>query len=249
MESQNALTMKPDASENETGMLEALPRDMRAADVNADASQEEAVYVVGPGDTYEEVADKLGITVSQLLERNPFLDPTQMAEGQSLLIPQAVERVDWEAMSNQALDPDEDPEVQSVSSLGMTPALPLAEVEPELASIWDCPADHVWIVLPSSWDVVSVLRYYNISYQALAESNPQINLEAMESGQNLCIPPSGSRGECGGDGLRCYVMGEGDTLDTLAAASGYSVGAILRANPCLAPNDFVGGCTVCFPAN
>jgi hypothetical protein len=247
VESQNAQPKRPEGVSDEPGMREALPRDMRTAGM--DDSQQEARYVAKTGDTYEDIAQKLGITVSQLLERNPFLDPNRINAGQTLRIPQAIARANGESMETKAQDPNEDPKAQSVSSLGMTPALPRSEVEPELASIWDCPADHVWIVLPSSWDVVSVLRYYNISYQALAESNPQADLEALEAGQNLCIPPSGSRGHCEGGDVRCYILGDEDNLDTLADASGYSVCEILRMNPCLAPNDFVKGCTVCLPAD
>jgi len=237
--------MQPKEVSNEPGMLEALPRDMRAA--NAGASLQTSAYVVQSGDTYEAVAQKLGITVAQLLGRNPSLDANQLNAGETLQIPQALSPADLETMA--ARDTDGEAEALSVSSLGMTPAQPRPQAEPELVSIWACPADHVWIVLPSGWDVVNVLRYYNVSYQALAESNPQIDLESMESGQNLCIPPGGSRGMCGGGDLRCYVLGDDDTLDTLSAASGFSVWEILRMNPCMAPNDFVAGCVVCLPQN
>jgi LysM repeat protein len=46
------------------------------------------VYVVKPGDTPSGIADKTGVSLEQLEEANPDLDPQLLAPGQRIRIPQ-----------------------------------------------------------------------------------------------------------------------------------------------------------------
>ena len=46
------------------------------------------VYVVKPGDTPSGIAEKTGVSLEQLEEANPDLDPQLLAPGQRIRIPQ-----------------------------------------------------------------------------------------------------------------------------------------------------------------
>jgi LysM repeat protein len=46
------------------------------------------VYVVKPGDTPSGIAEKTGVTLEQLEEVNPDLDPQLLAPGQRIKLPQ-----------------------------------------------------------------------------------------------------------------------------------------------------------------
>jgi LysM repeat protein len=46
------------------------------------------VYVVKPGDTPSGIAEKTGVSLEQLEEANPKLDPQLLAPGQRIRIPQ-----------------------------------------------------------------------------------------------------------------------------------------------------------------
>jgi LysM repeat protein len=46
------------------------------------------VYVVKPGDTPSQIAEKTGVTLEQLEKANPDLDPQLLAPGQRIKIPQ-----------------------------------------------------------------------------------------------------------------------------------------------------------------
>ena len=46
------------------------------------------VYVVKPGDTPSGIAEKTGVTLEQLEEANPRLDPQLLAPGQRIKLPQ-----------------------------------------------------------------------------------------------------------------------------------------------------------------
>jgi LysM repeat protein len=46
------------------------------------------VYVVKPGDTPSQIAEETGVTLEQLEEANPDLDPQLLAPGQRIRLPQ-----------------------------------------------------------------------------------------------------------------------------------------------------------------
>jgi LysM repeat protein len=46
------------------------------------------VYVVKPGDTPSQIAEETGVTLEQLEEANPDLDPQLLAPGQRIKLPQ-----------------------------------------------------------------------------------------------------------------------------------------------------------------
>ena len=52
------------------------------------AKRKRKVYVVKPGDTPSGIAEKTGVSLEQLEEANPDLDPQLLAPGQRIKIPQ-----------------------------------------------------------------------------------------------------------------------------------------------------------------
>jgi LysM repeat protein len=58
------------------------------ATATAKPKRKRKVYVVKPGDTPSGIADKTGISLEQLEEANPDLDPQLLAPGQRIKLPQ-----------------------------------------------------------------------------------------------------------------------------------------------------------------
>jgi LysM repeat protein len=52
-----------------------------------DQPRKRRVYVVKPGDTPSGIAEKTGVTLEQLEEANPDLDPQLLAPGQRIRLP------------------------------------------------------------------------------------------------------------------------------------------------------------------
>ena len=52
------------------------------------AKRKRKVYVVKPGDTPSGIAEKTGVSLEQLEEANPRLDPQLLAPGQRIRLPQ-----------------------------------------------------------------------------------------------------------------------------------------------------------------
>jgi len=48
-------------------------------------------YVIKRGETLKDIADRFGITLEQLLQMNPYLNPAYHLVGQTILVPSAAE--------------------------------------------------------------------------------------------------------------------------------------------------------------
>ena len=77
----------------------------------------------------------------------------------------------------------------------------------------------------------------------LQAANPTLDLDNLKPGDVVCVPSLNL--PCALPGSA--VMAQGDTLESLAAKYRLSVAQVLRANPCLAPDDFTEGTTVKLP--
>ena len=64
------------------------PRATATATPKKAAKRKRKVYVVKPGDTPSGIAQKTGVSLEQLEEANPDLDPQLLAPGQRIRIPQ-----------------------------------------------------------------------------------------------------------------------------------------------------------------
>ena len=84
---------------------------------------------------------------------------------------------------------------------------------------------------------------YNLSYHTLTAANEGKDLENLRGGDIVGVPE---------ENVPCpvpqtVVLGEGETLSTLADRYGKTTAALLRANFCLAPRDFRAGAAVRLP--
>lgn len=83
-----------------------------------------------------------------------------------------------------------------------------------------------------------------LNRHTLELANPDANLDALSAGQVLCVPRENV--PCGTPST--YTLRQEDTLESVSLQWNVSVGALLRANPCLAPTDFAPGVCITLPA-
>ena len=82
----------------------------------------------------------------------------------------------------------------------------------------------------------------DVNRHTLETANPDVNLDALQAGQVLCVPenqacPPGNT----------YTLDKDETMETVALLLNVSLSALLRANPCLAPSDFKQGACINIP--
>ena len=128
-------------------------------------------------------------------------------------------------------------DVLCIPSCADTPAQ-----EPSNPGTAACPANRRYVVKQGE-TAADIQLANNKSLHTLEVANPTLDLENLKPGDTVCVPTVDL--PCALPGS--VVMGEGDTLSSLATRYRLSVAQLLRANPCLAPDDFTQGTTVKLP--
>lgn len=215
-------------------------------------------HTIARGQTLYAIAQQFGTTVEAILAANPALDVQLYYAGDVICIPRTggtacsgtqytVQRGDSFYLIAQRLG------VPLANLLAANPGVDPARLMigqvicvPAVTPPSRCPAGQSVHTVNSGQTFVDVLVLYNVSYGALAQANPNVNLGALTAGQQLCIPPVGSRGTCP-SGVGPYRMATGDTLSTMATRFRTSVSALLMTNANMSPTDFAAGAIICLP--
>lgn len=220
-------------------------------------------YTIGKGQTLYAIAQEYNTTVQAILDANPGLDAQLYYAGDVICIPQqqttptqptgcvggtayTVQRGDSFYLIAQRFDiPLAD---LLAANPGVDPArLLVGQVICVPARVQTCPAGYSVHTVMRGQTFVDLQVLYNVSYAALEQANRDVDLRNLQEGQQLCVAPAGTRGNCSAGGA-AYVMVQGDTLAVVASRYGTSIGDILMANPVLTPTDFVQGRIICLPA-
>ena len=219
-------------------------------------------HVIRQGESLITIAQRYNISLTELMSYNPNINPYFYTTGQVLCIPAvnvpacpmgtlyAIRDGDTlfsianlygttvEALqaANEWLDP-----------LRMIPGQVMCIPGTRTSQI--CPETNTSHEFAEGDTIVGLMRAGNFSYGALVESNPDVSLVDVIPGMILCLPPSGSRGECACNTAgRAYRMGEGETLTSLAQRIGADELLVVLVNPMHTPGDFREGQIICVPS-
>ncbi len=218
-------------------------------------------YTIARGQTLYQIARQFNTTVEDILAANPALDVQLYFAGDVICIPRAgtscvggtaytirrgdsffliAQRFNVTLANLLAANPGVDPARLQVGQVICVPAVPTPTPT--------CPAGYTLHTVIRGQTFVDILVLYNISFFALRQANPGVDLEQLTPGMELCVAPAGSRGSCA-TGKGPYVIETGDTLSTIATKFRTTVGSIMVANPTLTPTDFGAGRIICLPEN
>ena len=221
-------------------------------------------YTVKRGDSFYLIARRRGVPRRDMMNANPDIQPARLLVGDELCIPSCAEREAQEpaplpdsfpvpdmpdAGNQPAPLPDKFP-VPDMPDAGNQPA-PLPDsfpvpdapgIEPGKPELVTCPENRRAVVQEGQ-TVADLQLEYDRSFHTLEAANPTLDLDDLKAGQTVCVPPVN---------LPCalpasVVLGEGETLESLSVRFNLPVATLLRANPCLAPDDFSQGVTVKLP--
>lgn len=121
-----------------------------------------------------------------------------------------------------------------------TPASPGEGPEPDQNAV--CP-DALRYTLKQGETLTDVQVARGLTWHTLEQANPTADLTQVKEGETLCVPEENIPCET----VHTVRLMTEDTLEGLALRYNVSVGALLRANPCLAPADFVAGACIALP--
>ncbi len=219
------------------------------------------LYAVRRGETFSSIARKTGVTVSELKEANPDVDPDRLDVGQIICVPgiakefcptsnlYTVRRTDSmftiarsESVSLSRLiranpqvpDPD-------VIYPGEQLCIPKPVKPPEPPK---CP-DGIFYAARRRETGRSIADKFGISLEDLRRANPDVDLSRLDVGQVLCIPGVLDK-IC--PGRRLYTVRRTDSMFTIARRESVSLSRLIRANPQVPDPDVIyPGEQLCIP--
>jgi LysM repeat protein len=107
-----------------------------------------------------------------------------------------------------------------------------------------CPGGFPYII-KSGDTFYNIARNYGISVEALTAANHGIDPNLLGIGQQICVPAAAPPTQpCPG---RIYTVEPGDTFYRIARKFGYTLDALLTANPGVNPDTLQTGQTLCLP--
>lgn len=201
-------------------------------------------YTVRRGDSFYLIANRLGVPLRDLLAANSEINPARLMVGDVLCIPME---------EDDAPPSDSAPEAPSVPETPESPEAPESPDEVPLPDADDaldvpaqdasaCPQGNAYAVAQGE-TVADVQLRANINRYTLQSANPTTDLDALRTGQVLCVPTENAACPT----AQTYTLQAEDTLESAALRLNTSLAALLRANPCLAPGDFVPGRCIFLP--
>lgn len=218
-------------------------------------------YTIRAGDTLFSIARRFGISVDDLREANPGIDPNNLQIGQVICIPLAVPPVVCPPGStiytirsgdtfftiarrfNISLDaliaanPGVNPEALLIGQQICVPGAPGPGV---------CPPGTIPYTIRAGDTFFTLARTFNTTVNAIIRANPNVDPNSLRIGQLICIPSAAPPAECP-PGARPYRIQAGDTFFNLAQRFGTTVEDIQRLNPRVNPQNLQIGQVICIP--
>ena len=204
-------------------------------------------YTVRRGDSFYLIANRLGVPLRDLLDANSDINPARLMVGDVLCIPmEEDDRPPETPTTPEVPAPEEAPEEEVPEEVLPdleedldAPALPEGAVDENMAV---CPESNRYTVSQGE-TIADVQLRTDADRYTLQQANPSADLEQLSPGQTLCIPPQNTACPLSST----YTLQQDDTLESAALRLNTSLAALLRANPCLAPSDFVAGVCINVP--
>lgn len=220
-------------------------------------------YTIRAGDTLFAISRRFNVSLDDLLEANPGIDPNRLMIGQRICIPlpepgecpantqpytiragdtffAIAQRfnVSLEALidANPGVNPD---------ALLVGQVICIPRPGPPVV----CPPGSRRYTIRSGDTLFALARRFGTTVEAIIDANPGIDPESLRVGQIICIPraePPEPPSECP-TGTRPYTIRSGDTLFALANRFNTTVEAIVEANPGIDPNNLQIGQVICIP--
>ena len=198
-------------------------------------------YTVKRGDSFYLIAQRLGISLRDLLDANPDIPPSRLMVGDVLCIPAGGD-VDTPAGDENNNNNNNNNNNGSCvcPPCPETPSQPEEPSQPEQPYV--CPPNRRTVVQEGQTASDLQLRY-DLSYYTLQSANAQTNLDTIKAGDIVCIPESNFPCPL----ASTVTLKENETLESIAVTYNLPIASLLRVNPCLAPEDFTQGVTIRLP--
>jgi LysM repeat protein len=115
----------------------------------------------------------------------------------------------------------------------------------EYRAMVTCPPNTFAYTIKAGDTFYALARNNNTTTAAIIAANPGVNPNALQIGQQICIPKQSIYPPCPSGNY--YTIRQGDTLYAIAHRFGVSVDALMAANPGISPTSLMIGQVICIP--
>ena len=229
-------------------------------------------YTIQAGDTFFAIAQRYGVTVEALLIANPTVNPNALYIGQLICIPprptpppppstcptgtfaytivsgdtyyRLAIRYNTTIEAITAANPSVNPNALQIGQIICIPGTPTPPPPPPTT----CPTGTFAYTIVSGDTYFRLAQRYNTTVEAIRSANPNVNPDALQIGQRICIPgtPTPPPPTCPA-GTMAHTVRSGDTYYRLAIQHNTTVEAIRSANPGVDPDNLRVGQIICIP--
>lgn len=198
-------------------------------DAVRDASEQVCAeeYVVKRGDSFYTISHKLGVPLRDLLAANRDIHPARLMVGDILCVPR---------------EEDDAPQNGASSGNGTSNGNGVVGDGTALDQNTVCPMENR-VTLSQGETVADIQLTRQLNRSTLQRANPNVDLDSLTEGAVVCVPDENR--PCALPST--YAIASGETLETVAVKFNLPIASLLRANPCLAPQDFEQGTTIILP--
>ena len=112
---------------------------------------------------------------------------------------------------------------------------------PDATNQQPCSSGRFWLVKPGD-TLYLIASFVGTTVAVLKQLNPTVAHNNLQIGQKICLPPERV---CASGIL--WVVDKGDTLYTIALATGTTVAQLRKLNPYVDPLKLLPGQTICLP--
>jgi peptidoglycan endopeptidase LytF len=108
-----------------------------------------------------------------------------------------------------------------------------------------CPPNTFAYTIKAGDTFYALARRYGTTTAAIISANPAVNPNALQIGQQICIPKQSAYPPCPEGNY--YTIRQGDTLFSIARRFGVSLADLTEANPGINPTNLMIGQVICIP--
>ena len=185
-----------------------------ASTIRVDLQQEEPIYVVQRGDTLTAIANRFGLSISELMRINGLTNPNFVFVGQRLIVTEkeTTDITDDQESIDESQAPDEDPDVDA----SITPT----NTMPSTGALTDTPDLTVTASLTDTTVVTDIIRGTNTLSATTELSGTEERPESAQAVEDALSEPS----------TITYVVQPGDSLSVIAYRFDTTTAELMRIN-------------------
>lgn len=213
-------------------------------------------YTIVQGDTLYKIAQEYNTSIQLLVRLNRLTDPNNLTVGDTICVPKKplvppcpngsyYTIAQGDTLYKIAKDNNISVRKIMIANPFINPyTLMIGQVICIPKKKISCPNGQIYLVKENDTYFLIATKF-NVSFNALKKANPTLNLDNLQNGQELCIPPSKPSLICLQD--KTYIIKEGENLSSVAEKFVVGADDLLKVNPNMIPSEFVTGRLICIP--